>query len=177
METGDIDLATTNIGSTSISLLLNNGDANFTSQTQFTVLDPYGLFSVDFDADGDLDIAVTNWSPHTVTLLMNRELVGLKTPGDQIPKQFALHQNYPNPFNPVTFINYDLPKRERVDLIIYNTLGQKVKTLLSKNQESGYYTAVWDATNDNGNKVSSGLYFYRLQAGKFIDTKKVILLK
>ena len=174
---GDIDLATTNIGSTSISLLLNNGDANFTSQTQFTVLDPYGLFSVDFDADGDLDIAVTNWSPHTVTLLMNRELVGLKTPGDQIPKQFALHQNYPNPFNPVTFINYDLPKRERVDLIIYNTLGQKVKTLLSKNQESGYYTAVWDATNDNGNKVSSGLYFYRLQAGKFIDTKKVILLK
>ena len=174
---GDLDLATSNLGSQDISVLLNNGDATFAAQIQYPVNDPYGVYSADFDTDGDLDIAVTNWSTNAVTLLMNREVVGLETSKDLIPKQFALHQNYPNPFNPVTFINYDLPKKERVEIIIYNALGEIVKTLVSKDQVPGYHTAVWDATNNFGSKVSSGLYFYRLQAGEFISTKKLLLLK
>jgi hypothetical protein len=174
---GDLDLATSNLGSQDISVLLNNGDATFAAQLQYPVNDPYGVYSADFDTDGDLDIAVTNWSTNAVTLLMNREVVGLETSKDLIPKQFALHQNYPNPFNPVTFINYDLPKKERVEIIIYNALGEIVKTLVSKDQVPGYHTAVWDATNNFGSKVSSGLYFYRLQAGEFISTKKLLLLK
>ncbi|GAB4363454.1 MAG: hypothetical protein Kow0042_01390 [Calditrichia bacterium] len=88
-----------------------------------------------------------------------------------------MQQNYPNPFNPRTVIKYGIPQAERVEVAIYNTLGQKVKTLVSGHQEAGYYTVVWDATNDSGSKVSSGIYFYAVNAGKHRAIKKMILLK
>ena len=94
-----------------------------------------------------------------------------------LPQQFALHQNYPNPFNPTTVIEYVLPKTSFVTIQIYNILGQKVKTLVEELQELGYKKIQWDGTDDNGNKVSSGIYFYRIVAGNFVKCRKMILLK
>lgn len=102
------------------------------------------------------------------------------TAGDGVeflPKVFALSQSYPNPFNTNTVIRYQLPVISEVSLKVYNIQGQLVKTLVNEKRAPGYYTARWDGKNDNGKEVSSGVYFYRLNAGGFLATKKMILLR
>ena len=103
----------------------------------------------------------------------------LSVPGKQnVPEAFALFPNYPNPFNPVTVIRYSLPVGQdgilsyHVSLKVYNLLGQEVATLVSDTKQPGTYAVTWDAIG-----LSSGVYFCRLQAGKFIDTKKLVLIK
>ena len=92
--------------------------------------------------------------------------------GSLIPKEFVLYQNYPNPFNPVTKIKYGIPKKARVELIIYNVLGEKVTTLVNQQQDAGYYLVEW-----NGNNISSGVYLYTIKSGDYFNVKKMILLK
>ena len=94
-----------------------------------------------------------------------------------IPDEFALHQNYPNPFNPVTTLRYDLPETDLVNITIYDMLGREVKTLINQTQDAGYRSEIWDATNDYGKPVSAGIYLYQIQAGEYISTKKMVLLK
>jgi len=101
----------------------------------------------------------------------------LSIDGDILPTQFALHQNYPNPFNPTTNIKYDLPNDEFVNIIIYDIMGRNIKQLVNKKQPAGYRSIRWDATNDFGEPVSAGMYFYLIQAGNFKQTKKMVLLK
>jgi len=95
----------------------------------------------------------------------------------ELPTTFKLYHNYPNPFNPYTTIRFDIPKFSNVSLKIYNILGQEVKTLVSGKLAPGEYKILWDGRNDYGIRVSSGMYFYRIIAGKFIQTKKMVLLK
>jgi hypothetical protein len=94
-----------------------------------------------------------------------------------LPTVFNLAQNYPNPFNPETTIKYALPKNVRVELTIYNILGQKVKTLVNDEQKAGFKTVKWDGTNDFGTKVASSIYIYRLKAGDFVAQHKMVLVK
>jgi len=94
-----------------------------------------------------------------------------------IPVKFALMQNVPNPFNPVTRIGFDLPRPSRVRLAIYNVKGELVATLIDGQMSEGRKEAIWNGTNDNGVKASSGVYFYRITAGDFTQTKKMILLR
>ena len=91
---------------------------------------------------------------------------------NQIPMEFALRQNYPNPFNPVTTIEYTIPQNKFVSLQIYNIKGQLVKTLVSQKQEIGKHSIQFD-----GNNFASGIYIYKLQAGNFVDVKKLVLMK
>ena len=94
------------------------------------------------------------------------------------PEAFALANNYPNPFNPATTIKYALPQAADVELTVYNVVGQVVRTLVAEHQSAGRYVVEWDATNDNGHSLSSGMYFYRLEAGgEFHEVKKMLLLK
>jgi hypothetical protein len=95
----------------------------------------------------------------------------------EIPSEFALSQNYPNPFNPTTSIKFAIPENANVQLNVYNMLGQKVRTIMDGMQDAGYYTVNWDGTNDLGSKVSSGIYIYRISAGKYNATMKMNLLK
>jgi len=105
-----------------------------------------------------------------------QSIVGVeKSPN--VPILFSLHQNYPNPFNPTTTINYSLQISTNVSVIIYNTLGQEVKVLVDEFQNSGYKSVIWDGTNNAGLKIGSGTYFYKLTAGNFVSSKKMILLK
>ena len=94
-----------------------------------------------------------------------------------IPEAFALHQNYPNPFNPITSLRYDLPQDGLVNVTVYDMMGRIVKTLVNSSQTAGYKSIQWNATNDRNEPVSAGLYLYTIQAGKFRQTKKMVLLK
>ena len=98
----------------------------------------------------------------------------------EIPASFILFQNYPNPFNERTKIDYEIADAaSQADVVVevFNTLGQKVKTLVSGMHAGGRYTVVWDGTDDGDNKLSSGSYYYRLISGSFISSKKMIMLK
>ena len=94
--------------------------------------------------------------------------------GDEftIPSSFTLAQNYPNPFNPSTTVRYELPERALVTLTVYNVLGQNVATLVSEEKEPGVHQVQFD-----GAGFASGLYFYRLKAGGFVETRKLVLLR
>jgi hypothetical protein len=94
-----------------------------------------------------------------------------------LPTEFRVRQNYPNPFNPSTIISYALPERANVEVTIFNILGQKVTTLIRKSQPAGEYTAVWNGVDVSGQPVASGIYFYRVQAGENVQTRKMMLLK
>jgi hypothetical protein len=89
-----------------------------------------------------------------------------------VPKVFALSQNFPNPFNPSTMISFDLPVKSFVSLKVFDLIGREVASIVSEEMSAGNYTRQWNAAN-----MSSGIYFYRLQAGSFSETKKLVLLR
>jgi hypothetical protein len=101
----------------------------------------------------------------------------LSTVSDGIPTEFALHENYPNPFNPTTTLRFDLPELSDMTLIVYNMLGQRVKTFNMQSTPAGYHSITWDATNDLNQQVGAGVYLYQLQAKDFVKTRKMVLLK
>ncbi len=94
-----------------------------------------------------------------------------------IPSEYELRQNYPNPFNPTTMVEFRLPKAGQVTLDIFNVIGQKVRTLVGGFYPAGTFKLLWDANDDFGQKVPTGIYFYRLKVGDFISMKKMILMK
>ena len=96
---------------------------------------------------------------------------------DEVAKTYQLIQNYPNPFNPSTTIGYSILNPDKVSIKIYDVLGREVKTLVNEFKENGNYQVIWNGENNFGHKVNSGIYFYRIEADLFVDTKKMILLK
>ena len=91
---------------------------------------------------------------------------------NEVINKFSLSQNYPNPFNPSTALKYEIPKESYITLKVYDILGREVVTLVNQQQKTGYYEVDWNAVNN-----SSGIYFYKIQAGEFVATKKMILMK
>ncbi|MFA5011805.1 MAG: T9SS type A sorting domain-containing protein [Ignavibacteria bacterium] len=104
-------------------------------------------------------------------------IVGVNQIGSEIPVKFDLSQNYPNPFNPTTKINFSLPQAGQVILKIYDITGKEIMTLVNKKFDAGKYSATWEGVDDNGSKVSSGVYFYKIIAGNNIQTKRMVLIK
>ena len=113
-------------------------------------------------AYGSVDITKTEGAPKLVA---------------SVPKNFVLGQNFPNPFNPTTQIDYTLPEPARVELRVYNILGQEVKTLVNFEQAAGSHQVVWDGTDASGNGVSSGIYFYKLLTPTSVQTKKMMFVQ
>jgi len=93
------------------------------------------------------------------------------------PGDFILNQNFPNPFNSHTSIQYQLPKSGRVNLTIYNMLGQKIRTLIDQILQAGHFHVTWDGKDDAGKAAASGVYFYQLDAGNFSEVKKMLFLQ
>ncbi len=93
------------------------------------------------------------------------------------PQRFTLSQNYPNPFNANTKIEYALPEKSHVQIILYNIRGEKIKTLVAEEQEAGHHTVAWDGADERGRVVSSGVYIFKMTAGGFSDCKKLLLLR
>lgn len=120
-------------------------------------------------------ITVKVWN--TTDMEEKEELAG-------VPERFSLSRNYPNPFNPTTTIPFTVASKQKTvnspihaTLAIYNTLGQRVKTLVDETKTPGYYDVIWDGRDDKGEEVASGTYIYKLEADDFKQTKKMILLK
>ena len=115
-----------------------------------------------------LPVVVLNWD---ITI------GGIDDQGNGIAKGFILRQNFPNPFNPETKIQFELPIATDVSITLYNMVGQEVVTLVNETRASGLHTVTWDGTNSNGVKVASGVYVYQMRAGKYVQNKKMTLVK
>jgi len=149
-------------------------DGVFEAQTTDT---EYQFVEADFTEDeyilgvkaayegGDSDIATMVWG------------FILKNGNTDSPVVTALGGNIPNPFNPITVINYSIKDAGQVSVVVYNAKGQYVKTLVDAAMDAGEHSVSWEGTNENGNSVKSGVYFYRMKSGRYTSTKKMILLK
>jgi hypothetical protein len=117
------------------------------------------------------------WQQWTEEPTIKAGAISIAASSANVPKAYALNQNYPNPFNPSTQISFDLPAAGRVELSVYNVLGQNVRTLASQDMEAGTHTVTWDGRSSGGTQVASGIYFYRLTAGSYSRTMKMMMLK
>jgi len=118
-------------------------------------------------------LADTSGNDFTPSLILNVEQDG----DHVIPKEYMLAQNYPNPFNLSTVIRFALPQTGFASLNVYNIVGQEVANLLAGYLPAGAFRATWDGTDMNGKTVSSGVYFYRLKAGDYVEIRKMLLMK
>jgi hypothetical protein len=125
--------------------------------------------AISYEADGSMG---TIREP----LVLSTKGIAFEVTGN-VPARFSLSQNYPNPFNPMTTIEYSLPEQSQVTLEVFNVLGQRVKTLADIVQPAGRHRIVWDGKDAQGKDVASGIYFYRLEAGEFTDSKRMVILK
>jgi len=184
---GDPDFVTINntLDSVGITVFLNDGSGNFEVKRNcflpFASGQPFGVVEADFDEDGMTDIAMVSRSfgpLDSIFVLYNlggfnqTTDIGVPQPVVVPPENFSLSQNYPNPFNPTTTIEFSIPKTELTNLVVYNILGEQVKTLLDEEKPPGNYSIQFNARS-----LASGIYFYRLHAGSFVETKKMLLLK
>jgi hypothetical protein len=126
--------------------------------------------------------AITNLGPNELEnqnfqnyIYVNNAILG--SSDENVPVQYLLHQNYPNPFNPITTLKYNLPENTFVRITVFDMAGNTVKTIVNETKSAGFNSEQWNANNNQGHTVSAGVYFYTIQAGDFIDTKKMILLK
>src|SRR4030095_17029149 len=104
-------------------------------------------------------------------------IIGIIPVSNEVPVKFEVSQNYPNPFNPVTNINFAIAKQSDVTIKIFDIMGREVKTLVNEKMPPGRYKVDWRSDNNSGKKVSSGVYLYRVIAGSFVETKKMILVR
>lgn len=175
-----------------------HSDATFSGQVEICIEYP-DEFTLPEEEDDLMFLHYTGGVWDTITTfhdVVNNEICGvtdsfstfaLAVPGSTtgvqdgeitiLPLDFLLNQNYPNPFNPATTISYSLSQRGRVTIEVFNLLGQKVNTLIDRDEAAGTYSINWNGTDASGHKVATGVYFYRLRAGDYVETKKMILLK
>ena len=163
-----------------------SGDIAFVSGNRITLKPGFSVQSgADFRATTDVSLA--NLAPvrkqrsrnSDITRLPNNALKTATADENKpnLPAKFVLHQNYPNPFNPTTTIEFELPMASSVRLEIFDLMGKSVKTHHDVSQQAGTHKYVWNGTNQSGNQVVSGVYFYRLRAGNWVETRKMMLMR
>ena len=129
------------------------------------------------ETDSVFTLVLTTPSGYVVTLPATGTALATETFENAVPNGFVLLQNFPNPFNPVTSISYQLTSASPVAITIYDLMGNVVSNLFSGIEGPGYKNINWDATNNNGDLVSSGMYFYKLQVGESFEIKRMMYLK
>jgi len=170
---GDIDVISANFIDDEIAWYENDGNENFTPHTITINADgAESVFAIDVDGDGDMDVLSASVADNKIAWYENMGVVGIEAISNEIPIEFSLSQNYPNPFNPITKIRYQLPQESKVIIKLYDILGSEVITLLNEKKEPGVYEVDFNAQH-----LSSGTYIYRIIAGDFVETKKMILLR
>lgn len=170
---GDMDV----LAGSPVTVWYENTDGlgNFGERRGIGFIGARHLHTADLDGDGDMDVLAA--STYLITWHPNLSEVTSVSPTIQSVKEFLLFPNYPNPFNPETTIIYELPRASAVKLEILNVIGQKIVTLVHSNQPAGSYSVRWQGKDASGQPVSSGVYLYQLQAGQFVDAKKMLFLR
>jgi len=139
-----------------------------------------GTVTLGFKVKGsydELSFEIPNGSVYTGENYEEMGINSVESTYKVAPSVYALSKNYPNPFNPTTTIDYSIPQAGNVELVIYNTAGQKIRTLINQMQDASFYKVVWDGRDESGQSVASGIYFYRLVAGNFSKIEKMTLIK
>lgn len=159
----------------------NNGIVNHTTTSDTRIwssglLAPGESYLREFTTPGSFPYACSVHAFMTGAIVVKATSVGDEN-STSISKRYSLNQNFPNPFNSSTRISFYLPKKGKIKLEIYNILGQKMRTLAEREEEPGLKTLFWDGTDDRGLNAPTGIYFYRLTAQDFVDTKKMVYLK
>jgi len=152
--------------STDISIKQQNNILLLYSQTGVALLSGSGILGRIDDPEKIVSILAVSLSGEAVQVEVN-----------SIPGKFQLYQNYPNPFNAATVFRFDLPREEQVSLEIYDVLGRRVATLIHENKKPGRYECCWDGQNSLRQDLASGIYFYSLRAGDFLQIRKLMLMK
>ena len=150
-------------GFSGIIMMTTNGGTNWSNQTSGTSNTLHSIFFIS---------SMTGWSAGTILKTTTSGISAIKTIGNSIPEEFLLSQNYPNPFNPNTVINFNFPAAGIALLTVYDVLGSEVAVLVNESLKAGEYEVDWNASN-----YPSGVYYYKLESGSFIQTKKMILIK
>ena len=140
-------------------------------QYEITLVDSFADKAINMVADSSYSYAAANGEKRAFGIIVKKILTSAKNQ-EPLPTAFVLSQNYPNPFNPTTMISFDIPKRSQVRLVVYDILGREVKTLVDEMKSPGRYTVNFDAS-----ALPSGVYLYRITAGSFVETKKLVLVK
>jgi hypothetical protein len=148
--------------------VFRSNDGGYSWATVGDSMVPFRVMSLSMDQDGVLYAA----SPDSGIFKISTPLEAVKAGTATAPNGPALYQNYPNPFNPMTKIQYSISKLSIVKMKIYDMLGREVATLVNEQRAAGNYAVKWDASN-----LPSGVYFYQLRAGSFVETKKLLLIK
>ena len=141
------------------------------------LMEESGLHFESEDSEGNVSIRFGGGGMEANEAFGSTEAAAKDGVDELLPENFALDQNFPNPFNPTTTIGFTLPRSEFVTLEVFNVQGQRVRTLVNRELAAGTHAIQWDATGDGGDRVASGIYLYRLNAGDFSDSKKMTLLK
>jgi hypothetical protein len=145
------------------------------------IKDEFGGFLLDVDMLTNTTAVVSNPAVTSLIIIGSGKTVDVQREGELIPQRFGLDQNYPNPFNPTTTMKFAVEKTAFTTVAIYNVIGQKVKTLTSGTLTPGFYTATWNGTDDNGQSVTTGVYFARMVANgdnaEFTALRKLLLMK
>ena len=194
---GDLDVTAGSINNNYVKAWINDG-----SHTKFkeylvdgNINSARAVWAADFDGDGDADItsaarksAQVAWykvgSGSSATIASTNDAESLEDDGNEainsaltLPADYALQQNYPNPFNPETRIAYELPENGYVRLSVYDVLGREVVALVAGDQSAGRHSAIWNGRDANAQRVSSGIYFYQLQANGFRTVRRMLLVQ
>lgn len=139
------------------------------------------VFSVPHDLSGDGGAAILSGQKDFAGSVQPNDntakVMVRQTQSEILPSKIDLVGNYPNPFNPTTTIQYALPKGSKVELKIYNILGQVVRKLVDEEKPAGFHQTIWDGRDETGRPVSTGIYLYQIRAGDFVQTKKMQLVK
>ncbi|MBK7981841.1 MAG: T9SS type A sorting domain-containing protein [Ignavibacteriae bacterium] len=174
----DLILGSVNFGIPPLRFIMNNNSSTEIKQISTQAEQIWGIDASDINNDGNVDIAISDYTSSNLFLLIG----SVQTRVDdnektEIPNEITLYQNYPNPFNPITKIKYSIPSNVKneapnVKLIVYDILGREVQIIVNQKQSPGNYEVDF-----NANYLSSGIYFYKIQAGNYFDTKKMIFMK
>ncbi len=162
-----------------ISILLNDGSGLLLPPEYVgdNVYSPFAVTAADFNGDETIDFAAANAGASWVSVFFNDAVVAIGKEVSRPIGRFELEQNFPNPFNPLTNIEFRIMNSEFTTLKIYDLSGREVKTLVSGQKAAGSYTVQWDGTNNAGQPAASGVYLYRLQAGKYTAMRKMLLVR
>jgi hypothetical protein len=173
---GYLDVAVPNLFSDDVTLLMGTADGRFDESERLPVeAGPVAVAAADFDGDAAIDLAVVHSVADNVAIYINRQSETLSSGESTMPR--ALEQNIPNPFNPNTAITFTLLEPSNVNLVVFNTSGKIVKTLVDERRSAGPNTVYWDGTDELGHEVSSGIYFYRLTTDEAVELRRMTLVR